>query len=87
MDTDQKLPHSHLLDAFTHNVRPRVALPPRGGSAGDCVPVGAVLGQNARLKERLGEPEDTPVSDPSPHPLHKSRDAGRSAAAAGPPRP
>ena len=27
MDTDQKLPHSHLLDAFTHNVRPRAPLP------------------------------------------------------------
>jgi len=37
--------------------------------AGDGVPSGAILGQDARLQEGLDQPKDPPVPDPSPHSL------------------
>ena len=42
-------------------------------SAGDRVPVNAILGENADLKERLHQPKDAPIPDSTPHPFLKGR--------------
>jgi hypothetical protein len=38
--------------------------------AGDRVPDGTILAEDARLQERLDHRQDPLVSDPSPHPLY-----------------
>ena len=41
--------------------------------AGDRVPVGAILGEDAGLQERLHQAQDASVSDPMPHPIQQGR--------------
>ena len=43
------------------------------GRAGDRVPVGAVLGEDPRLQERLHQGQDALVPDPMSHPVHQGR--------------
>src|SRR6266511_4314372 len=56
----------------THNVRLSCRSPTLRG-AGAAVPQRAVLGEDARLEERLHQGQDTFVSDPLSHSTHKSR--------------